>query len=376
MALPVPPFSPNIPGALRYYDTQGFSGELAQIDLQLRGVSGEGDHLRETLSPHGNQVVRRYFCNWENRYAAALVLVGYAVQYTLAGALQISRLLPDQFSIIPGQTWACTSATLSPFAFEGTEDEIIAGQEVPTFRRCAIEATYEQLPYALAEDGTEIAATNGELCRYVIRPGYPGAEVTAESNYIALPGSSQQFTTTDGVTLPAGSSVTYGIGFSEHYSRRPYIWHRVPASCWGPNTPLFNLVYGDGTPDNRPSIGCINLVEFDQTYPPLSLLLTGVEEKLLSDPLGIGYAWDLKFNFLQKHAPYGHLGFYYCNVGAPAVGRASSAPVGPSGYYFAGGVKASFGKTTPYQANYAAIKDADVLFPLRDFNKLFVVNGR
>jgi hypothetical protein len=350
--LAVPPT--NEDGSLRYYTNT----ELAQIDLQPIGVSGEGDHTTETLSPNGNGVVRRYRCNWEERYAAALVLVGAAVGYTNGdGERAVSRLLPDQYVGLPDQNWACTGVRILPFKFAGTVDSVDYGQPIPAFVKATIEATYEELPYDLLNDG----GFTSEFQRYTVTPGYPGADISAESNYISFPGGILNFATPDGTSSPAGVPVPYGVGRSETVTNKNYVWKRVPLDVWGPGTALTTMVRGDGSTDNLGYINTLNLTTFDG-HPPLTLKLVGVEEKLLLDPLGLSYAWDIVYKMQERAVPYGHLGFIFYD--------ATATSSTPGEYYQV--LSTSTGVLT---RTAAEIADGYSLFNVREFANLWNPNG-
>jgi hypothetical protein len=348
MPLTVPPLNAN--GSLRYYT----ASELQQIDLKRRGVSGEGDHTHESLGPDGAGTPRLYSCAWAERYAAALVLVGYAKRYedTLMRE-RISRLLPDTYSVAGDQLWVCTKVRLDPFKYLGVIDPIQEGQDAPRFDRCDIEATYEQIPYDLFDDA--LLNFDEEIDRCVIKPGFPGAEVSTETNYIGLPGGTLKYLKAVN-TPPAGTAVPYPYGFPEHYTNLTYVWRRVPKSLWGAGTDLMTRV--KGVPGTRGMIGSLNLTTFDGR-PPLTLQLRGVEERLLPDPLGIGYAWDLAYKMSEKPVPFGHLGYYF---------HSTKAAFGPSGYYEVGRSDLA----TNLEIAAANLADTDSLFHVREFNELFI----
>ena len=305
MALPVPAFDPEVTGKLRYYT----DAEKALIDLKRRGVSNEGDHIKDEMGPDGAGSTRRYSCAWDQRYAAAFMLTGYASSYQDGdGKVRISRLLPDQHPNGSRFNWFCTKVAIDPYCYLGVIDPADFGQSVPRFKRAELTATYELLPFSLAEDDSLTA--DQEYLRYVVKPGLPGAEISTESNYIPMAGGSQNFTTLDGTTEPAGVPIPYGIGYTENTSKFKIIFRRVPQDLWGPGTTLHDRVKGDGTPGNRGYIGSLNLTTFFD-MPPLTAKLEGVEEKQLPDNSGLGYAWDIEYRFLRKNVPYGHLGFLY-----------------------------------------------------------------
>jgi hypothetical protein len=347
MPLAVPPLNADL--SLRYYTPSEFS----LIDLRRRGVSGEGEHTLEQLGPDGCGTPRLFSCRWEERYAAALVLVGYAKRYEDAFMRErISRLMPDVYAITGDQRWACTKVRLSPYRYTGTISPILEGLDAPDFERCDIEATYEQVPYYLFED--VLTTFDNEFSRYVIYPGYPGAEITSESQYVTLPGGTLKYLNAGNV-VPAGTPVPHSYGFPETYTNLTYVWRRVPFELWGAGTDLTNRV--KGTAGVRGMIGSVNLTTFDG-HPPLSLQLRAVEEKLLPDPM-FGYSWDIVYKLNKAEKLEGHLGFYFHSVRAAA---------GNPGYYQVG--RSSLVTNLPIPA--ASLGDNDSLFHAREFAELFV----
>lgn len=346
----------NDDNSLRYFTDD----EKAEIDLKRRGVSGEGDHIRDNMGPDGSGSTRKFSCDWGNRYAAAYMLTGYAKSYTDTDSkTRISRLLPDSYPDIHFN-WVCTKVAIDPFAYTGVIDSVDVGQSMPRFKRAELEVTYELVPYPLLDDD-ELAADT-EYQRYVTFPGHPGADVSTDTNYISLAGGSQSYTTADGTSLPAGRSIPYGIGLSEPLTKKKIVWRRVPIDLWGPGTTLYTRVKGDGTPSNRPYLGAINLTDFFG-HPPLTLKLDGIEERLLPDASGLGYAWDLTFNFQEKNVPYGHLGFFFST---------QESGGGANGYYQ---ILAAGNTSTVTAAVAAATGDWFTLFPIREFANLLIVGA-
>jgi hypothetical protein len=119
------------------------------------------------------------------------------------------------------------------------------------------------------------------------------------------------------------------------------------------------VIGAPGAPPALPTrgyIGSVNKTAF-QGYPPLQLQLIGIEQRLLPDPTGFGYSWDLVYNFSQKVVPYGQLGFYFHDTA-----RAGST----SGYYQV--LRPAAGKVTKAAG---AIGENDSLFPVQEFADLF-----
>jgi hypothetical protein len=356
----VPPLNGNL--TLRSYT----ASELAQIDIRLRGVSGSGDHFAEDVGPDGAGTPRKYSCAWEERYAAAYVFTGAVVSYTdSGGGTRISRALPDTFGHVAGYNWICTKAKLSPYRYTGVIEPVFEGQQAPKFERCDIEPVYELVPYSLLTDAS-IHGPQFEFRRYVIRPGFPTADVSSDTNAIVLPSGALNYTTVGASGDPAGIAIPYGFPRPETVTVRRYVWKRLPAdgSVWGPGTPLYTMVKGDGTAANRGYLGAVNLTQFD-SYPPLSLQLIGVEERIIPDPLGQGYALDLTYVMREKNTPYGHLGYLFYDTRNTA-GSAESAQ------YFQV-------QTAGYKATFSALalsqNDSVPPFVVREFANLFNPNG-
>lgn len=329
--------------------------ELARMDIRSIGVDGEGDHIQDEVGPDGSGSTRRFSCAWKHRYAAALHFVGAVKSYPdESGKVRISRLAPQRHPAVTVFNWVATKAAIDPFRYTGELEEGDVEDALPRFDRAHLTVTYELVPYQVLDDD-EVDEDYGEMLRYVVEPGYPGADVTTEVNYVTLPGGVLKYRTADGVSPPANVPIPYGVGFPETYSKKKVIFRRVPFDCWGSGKTLTNRIKGTAT--TRGYIGALNRVEV-WGHPPLTLQLTGVEERLLPDPTGMGYSWDLVYCFSEKSVTSGHLGFYY-----HAVNGAAS-----SGYYQAG----RGGGATEEPGD---IGDTDSLFVVRDLRDAFVVGA-
>jgi hypothetical protein len=241
---------------------------------------------------------------------------------------------------------------LDPYKYLGQIDPILEGQDAPRFERCDIEAIYEQVPYYLFEDVA--VGFDNEFIRYVIYAGFPGAEVSTETQYVTLPGGTLKYLNAGNV-VPAGTPVPHSYGFPESYTNLTYVWRRVPFELWGAGTDLTNRV--KGTAGVRGMIGSVNLTTFDG-HPPLTLQLRAVEEKLLPDPL-FGYSWDIAYKLSKAEKPGGHLNFYFHSVRAAA---------GNPGYYQVG--RSSLVTNLPIPA--VSLGPDDSLFHTSEFAELFV----
>ncbi|MDY3559299.1 hypothetical protein R5W23_000273, partial [Gemmata sp. JC673] len=178
-------------------------------------------------------------------------------------------------------------------------------------------------------------------------------------NYISLPGGAMNYLVPGGMTTspygptPHMKPIPYGIGFVEGVTQKKVIWRRVPTGAWGPGAALTKRVKGDGTVSGRGYIGALNKSAI-WGHPPLTLQLMGVEERLLPDASGLGYSWDIGYQFTEKAVPFGHLGFYYFDNTGPA-----------SGYYLTG-------RGPGYPSVPGGLADGNHLFPVREFKNLFV----
>ena len=358
MAGPLPPALPqNIDGSLRDFTVD----EIVAMDIRRRGMR-DGSHARYDFGPDGVTCRRKFSCLWSQRWQALIYFVGASKLYTPSstGALSLSRLQP-LFDYDFSNAWACTKCNYEPYHFMRTVDSFSLSQHsqpLPIYERADFDAVFEAIPYNTLHDG----AFTTELERYVIYPGYPGCEITTETNYIGLPQGGLQYTTTSGAGVPAGTPVPYPIGFPESYSAFRMIWLRVPIAVWSPTSALQQRVLGNGTTPGY--LGAVNLTAF-QDYAPLTLQLRGVEVRGRPDPMGLGYSADITYIFSQKPVPYGHLGFYYRDIPNIPTGNPGTA----SGYYLTLGPAA--GKTT---LPPASIGDYQGLFPVREFANLFSVS--
>lgn len=346
---------------------------VAALGLMRRGVKAEHDHVRYTFSPQGSGCTRRFKCHWDQRFNAAIYLAGACASYidSGSGVRKLSRLMPQRDPDYP--EWACTKVEVMPWRFLSNldltgvadpedADQIDAvnpgykkGMHVPVFDRAELVATFEQCPWSFQDDD-ELSPSLGEQGRYVTWPGYPGADVSAEANYIGLPGSTLWYATADGTvaTGPAGTPIPFPVGFVEMTGKVSAVWRRVPLNVWGAATALFNRLIGTET--TRGYIGSLNKTEF-RGYPPLSLQLIGIEQRLLPDPTGIGYSWDLRYFWAHAVKPFGHTGLYFHDV------KTSGSQ---SGYYQA--LRPAAGRT---RIDAASLGDNDAMFHVREHADLF-----
>lgn len=341
----MPTLPTDVDGKLVAYTSE----QIAAMQIRRRG--GE-EHVAYNLGPDGAGCTRKFSCAWGERFNASIYFAGAAVQWFDAGDPKISRLVPQVDPDFPN--WHCTKCEIMPWRYTGTIDAPVAGSEpLPVYERADLVCTYEMVPFEVQSD----ADTTAEIERYVTKPGFPGADISGNTQYISLPGGVQIFRTDDGTTKPANVQIPHGIGFPESKRTFKVIWQRVPFDAWGPGTILFNRVWGT---ENTPGIvGALNKTTF-LGYWSLHLMLMTVEERLRPDPTGLGYAWDLGFVIEQKPVPFGHLGLWFHDP-------AETGNV--AGYYQVGTPKI---KVTQ-DAN--AITDGDAMFRVREYGDLFVVGS-
>lgn len=345
----MPTLPTNADGSLRAFTAE----EYADMDIRRRGVRADHGHVTYQMGPDGSGCTRKFSCAWDERFNAAIYFAGAGVSYNDpdTGVRKLSRLLPSRDPDYPN--WICTKCEIMPWKFLGTiEDEAADSESLPVFERAELACVYEMVPFDLTTD----EQTTAETDRYVTWPGYPGAEMSSDAQYIGLPGSIIQYATADGTvaTGPAGVPIPYPVGFVEGSSKFKVVWRRVPFDVWGPTTALFLRLIG--TASTRGYVGSVNKTAF-RGYPELSLQLLGIEQRLLPDATGLGYSWDLGYLFSQKVVPYGQLGFYFHDT--KTVG-------GQSGYYQV--LRPLAGKTTIAAAGIGA---DDSLFPVKEFSDLF-----
>jgi hypothetical protein len=249
---------------------------------------------------------------------------------------------------------------IRPWRFTGEIDDVDFGETLPQFTRALLEVHVERVPFTVLDDA-ELPPEFPELDRYVTYPGYaPGGEVTSETNYIQSPGAILNYTTPDGTTAPAGVPIPYNIGITESLLRKRATWRRVPADIWGPDKPLTQMIFGDGTPGSRGYIGSLNKVTLFG-HPPLTLKLEAVEEKQMADATGLGEVVDITYVWSYKPTPYGHLGYYYYGT---------SDPTNINGYYQV--LARTEGQQTLAVAD---IDDDSSAFHVRDHRNLFLPGG-
>lgn len=315
--------------------------EIEAWELGTRGID-EGTNPEEFYSPDGSGCTRPWFCVWDKRFEVINHLVGDVTIWDDSGTNKVSRLMPQTHPDHP--TWACVEVrVVRGHKFVEDDDDAGPGNLIPTYTHAELEAKYRQVPYKLLPDSGLIAS---EIERYVTEPGYPGADVTTGAQYTTMPGGIMKFKTDDG-SPPHNVPVPHPIGYTDCEGKFSVIWRRVPKNGFDPDSPLFKRVFGDPTTGSRPWIGSTNVaVLFGRDIG--TCLLEGCEPKLLPDPTGVGYSWDIKFDWFYKPQTHYKLRFW---------GTKPSDP--DNGLY----------QVAKPDAPYTAVEDLgddDSLFPLRD----------
>lgn len=337
--------------------------DIRAMDIKRRGMS-DGSHVRYNFGPDGAGCTRKFSCAWGQRFNVLFYFVGAAVKTASGG---ISRMMP--ITDPDYSNWFCTKVNFEPYKFSNTIATSASGsgsypvpsQSLPNYSRADFEAVFELVPFTVLADGDP--NLNSELDRYVTYPGYPGADIATETQYISLAGGTLIYTTPDG-SPPANTSIQHGVGFVENYAKFKVVWRRVPFACWGAGTPLTNRVLGidtssgSGVKYTRSYLGAVNQTDFLQ-YPALTLQLQGAEAHLLPDPTGLGYAWDIAYSFSHKPVPSGQLGFYYHDI-------KNTASI--SNYYQ---IQQPAAGTISLSPLALSLNDQASLFVVRDFSLLF-----
>lgn len=331
--------------------------EIAEWDIRTRGVR-DGSHPRETFGPDGATCERSWFVRWEHRHAFKDWLVGKVVVYTDSGSGDqlLSRLMPQTHPDFP--SWICTKVV------DITGHQILADDAdgMPTYTDAEVRALYEMAPFLLLED----TDPTNELARYTTYAGGPGNEIQVATDYLSMPGGTLNFLVEGGeltppFTAPHMTPIPYGWGFPVVKETWSMTWKRVPYTAFTPGSALWTRVYGDPSTGTRPYLGAYNKTEFQDRKPGTTQLI-GVEPRLLPDPDGEGWAWDLKYTF--NSAPEGQLAFYFFDTRRDATG----APVTPSlsGWYQVG--------RGPQWYAPEDVPDGTSLFVPRDLNMLWDLN--
>ncbi|WP_439626016.1 hypothetical protein [Gemmata sp.] len=332
----------NPDGTLRPYNPE----EIAGWHLGTRGID-DGNNPEEFYSPDGSGCTRLWLCDWNDRFDVIKHLVGEVLVWEDTGGgdpvKRLSRTRPQTHPTFTN--WWCVKARITGHKF--IEDDVTAGEgnRSPRWDAAEITAQYEMVPFRWQDDAYTYASENGERERYVTNPGHVQAEVTADAQYTTMPGGIMKYKTTDG-SPPHNVPVPYPIGYTDCEGKFAAIWRRVPEDQFQPNSPLYKRVYGDPDTGTRPWIGSTNQTPiFGRGIG--TCLLIGCEPKLLPDPTGFGYSWDLKWVWFYK--PQTHYKLRYW---------ATSGAI-ENGYY----------EIAKPAAPYTAIEDLgddDSLFHLRD----------
>ncbi len=328
----------NPDGSIRNFT----ESEIDAMRIRNFGVR-DGSHPTHTRSMNSSTITRAYKVDGNPDR------IDDAIAYFLGGAVMtqgqsLSRLMPQTY---PGK---------SSFAAVAIESITGAGgpgidndDDVPEYPDARMVVRYEHVPFVLQSD----ANTTAETQRYV-----QTIPSRSDVSYLTLPGGTLNYITSDN-SRPDETPIPFTVGFPETQATRSFKWWRVPFLAWQPNTPLFERVYGDLEENKKPWIGTVNSQSL-YGIPAGQLLFLGVEEDLVTDPLGESLCWHLTMIFLHK--PRNHNWLYFNDVATTTTNK--------SGYYFAGRKNAA-GVFQYYDT--ADLPDGVALFNARDHRKLFDV---
>lgn len=315
----------NPDGSLRPFT----AAEVAALDLRTTGVR-DGQHPTRRLDPLGCQFVRDWFCKWDKADAAVAHLLGGARVYFDAGQgqLRLSRVMPQP---VPGHPKFLAVAVESITGANSAGRDDSTG--VPAYKDARLAVRHELTFFDTRQDSLGFS----EYERYT-----ENLPTTTETVYLTLQGGLLNYVRPDGVGifgagLPAPHLVPipYSIGRPETQAKVGFKWWRIPQAGWGAGKPLTTLVRGDPAAGRQPLIGTVNKVAF-QGYAAGTLLLTGVDEEVVPDPVDEDYCYNLTFWFLFKPQTHNYLwygglysdggvfnGYYLARRGSPWVATGS-----------------------------------------------------
>ncbi len=342
------------------------------FELEELGVR-DGSSPVEDMAVDATRAVRKFKCKYDKRFDAAKWFVGYQSTYTNGnGGTSISRVIPqchphfDELVAtkvvgIKGFKW---TAALNPEAVSDVGGTLVKAND---FMRAEFEVIYEHVPYSvLTDDNLEdfVADMTEEIngfegFRFVEHP-YGASQGGGEA--LSPPGNTLNFITDTNTVKGPVPGNTPVIAPQETFR---IMWHRLPAEAWPheytaagaffQTTTLFDRIYrgivGDAVGHGSvaaPFFGAINDSEFF-SRPAGTVLLLSVTPHRRRSPTGVGYEWDLEYEFGYK--PQGWLKLLYWPDGK---------------YYFVG-------RGATYY-NPATLPDGKALYNARPFGKLFTLS--
>lgn len=339
----------NADGSLREFTQE----EIDEMEIQTADVR-DGTHPTQSRGPLSTAARRPFFFKWE--------FLERFVAYTLGGAVlwadeasatitKLSRLKPQTY---PGHDqWAAVEIeSITGARGAGVDDE----DGVPAYPRGKAVVRYEHVFYTLKTD----AETTVETERYVhTMPS------TTDVSYLNLPGGVMTYLRQDGTAedtpRPHLVQIPYSVGFPEPQSVLALKWWRVPRGAWGdPSALLYQRVYGDIEAGTKPYIGSLNKTPF-LNRPAGHLMFLGVEEELVTDPVGgegDALCWNLTLKWLAKSINHNYRYFWECDP---------TLLFPENGWYLAGRGNAWFAT--------ADTPDDRALFHVREHANLFVVGA-
>lgn len=335
----------NADGSIRDF-TQA---EIDAMEIKTAGIR-DGTHPTHSRGMNSSTATRQYFVNGDPDILddAIAYFLGGSVQYTTSGGvLKISRLMPQTFPNKPSFA-AIAIESITGAGGAGIDND----DDLPEYPKMRMTVRYEHVPFTLKSDTN----TTLETERYV-----QTMPASSDVSYLTLPGGTLNYIVEggsgtvsggDGTPRPHLIPIPYTIGRPEGQSTRSFKWLRVPWEVWQPGSTIFNRVFGDYENSREPFIGTVNSYPL-YSIPAGQLLYLGVEEELVTDPLGDALCWHLTHKFLHK--PRNHNWLYFND----AFDASSNA----AGYYLAG-------RGTTYYTT-ENLPDNTALFNARDHRLLF-----
>lgn len=280
----------------------------------------------------GSIATRQVLCLWDYRYHVARWFVGESDYWEDGSTLRLTRLVPQKLPRPVGveldewvpDFYATKIVSIEGHAWDGndpgdwrrlTADGSITTEPMPAYQftedtvnrylLARITIQYERLPFEVKTDEEVEGGTEAERwVQYITKQSPP--------DYITVPSSTQRTIDPAGVSEnnPPGHlvPVPYPVGLTESSYRFALKWCRLNYAVWGPGSPLFAKIMGDGTPAST-YLNAINLVPFF-SLPIGTVMLEEVTDELVPVMLDRGLmAWDLTFHFWFK--PGGHNSQYF-----------------------------------------------------------------
>ncbi len=339
------------------------------FELEELGVKAF-DSPNDDLSVDSSRSSRKFRCKWDQRYNAARYFVGYqAINYT-GGVAYLSRVLPQSH---PQLEQLRATKVVGIHGFQWVEmdfpdygkEDILCNK----FTRAEFEVIYEHVPYEILSDDDNTDAVADSVLANVVQNGFEGFRFV-EHPYGPSQGGGEALTPPAGsLSFITAANVKRGVVPGNPAIVAPQetfriMWHRLPQAAWPfefnsaasiLEADLFGRIYigldtdaGVHGASGKPYFGCINDgVFYDR--PAGTVLLVSITPHRRRSPTGVGYEWDIEYEFAYK--PQGWLKLLDWTDGK---------------YYFVGR------GATAYTA--ITLPDDTGLYNARDFTRLFNLN--